>query len=379
MEQPDDILTEFDDESKMLPSSDSLLVSRDGTPRVSTASGGSNTGLQRSDEQQTKHTSTVGRRQCWVCLALEEDDRETSWTSPCKCRGATKWVHQHCIQRWIDEKQGGTPSTTVVCPQCNTDYVIAYPKYSCFVYILDRIDRGVLRVSPYLAAGVVMGSIYWSAVTFGAVSVLQVLGYRDGLKYIESADPFFLLVGLPTIPTGLLLVKMIPWEECLLRIWLQRAAGLMQFLGRLTNLSTSGHVTRTGFQEHLMTTPGFSHTMNATRLFCSALLLPTIATLIGRLLFPNIRSGVHRAFLGAIILSIVKGFLKIYLRREQFIRQAKRKVLDYDVTLSTSSASSIPQTVWYRWCTVHIFWLCVLIDCMDNARNRMLNRVTLLT
>ena len=34
------------------------------------------------------------RRQCWVCFANEEDEPEAEWTSPCRCRGGTKWVHQ---------------------------------------------------------------------------------------------------------------------------------------------------------------------------------------------------------------------------------------------------------------------------------------------
>ncbi|OQR70281.1 E3 ubiquitin-protein ligase MARCH5-like [Tropilaelaps mercedesae] len=278
-------------------------------------------------DDAVKHSSG---RQCWVCFASEEDDAEAVWSSPCKCRGATKWVHQCCIQRWIDEKQNATPSVSVACPQCNADYVVIYPKHSRFVYVLDRIDRTILRVSPFLAAGIVMGSIYWSAVTFGAVTVLQVVGFKDGLKYMESSDPFFLLVGLPTIPTGLLLAKMVPWEECLLRVWLQRFTG-PKFLGGMTSSSSSSgtQVVRMSSHEQLMNAPGFSDAVNATRVICSALLLPTISTLLGQLLFPGMNCGVQRAFLGAVVFSVVKGFLKIYLRHEQLVRQTERKVLDF--------------------------------------------------
>ncbi|KAL4708550.1 hypothetical protein ACJJTC_014158 [Scirpophaga incertulas] len=44
---------------------------------------------------------------CWVCFATEDDDRLAAWVQPCKCIGTTKWVHQNCLQRWIDEKQRG--------------------------------------------------------------------------------------------------------------------------------------------------------------------------------------------------------------------------------------------------------------------------------
>ena len=37
-------------------------------------------------------------------------------------------VHQLCLQRWVDEKQKGNYSGKVSCPQCNTEYIIVYPK-----------------------------------------------------------------------------------------------------------------------------------------------------------------------------------------------------------------------------------------------------------
>ncbi|KNC71529.1 hypothetical protein SARC_15934, partial [Sphaeroforma arctica JP610] len=71
-------------------------------------------------------TDAQDDKQCWICFDTEAEDvqreiendprdygnvsRETlklycTWVSPCKCSGASKWVHQGCIQRWIDEKQ----------------------------------------------------------------------------------------------------------------------------------------------------------------------------------------------------------------------------------------------------------------------------------
>lgn len=68
------------------------------------------------------------RRSCWVCFATEEDDRTAAWVRPCRCRGTTKWVHQTCLQRWVDEKQKGNSTVKVACPQCNTEYLILFPK-----------------------------------------------------------------------------------------------------------------------------------------------------------------------------------------------------------------------------------------------------------
>lgn len=63
-----------------------------------------------------------------MCFATEDDDASTPWVRPCRCKGTTKWVHQLCLQRWIDEKQKGKSTAKVACPQCNTEYIIVFPK-----------------------------------------------------------------------------------------------------------------------------------------------------------------------------------------------------------------------------------------------------------
>ncbi|TKS85087.1 Beta-centractin Actin-related protein 1B [Collichthys lucidus] len=81
------------------------------------------------------------------------------------------------------------------------------------VYFLQQVDRALSRASPFAAVGVVVGTVYWSAVTYGAVTVMQVVGHKKGLYVMERADPLFLLMGLPTIPVVLVLGKMIRWED----------------------------------------------------------------------------------------------------------------------------------------------------------------------
>lgn len=71
-------------------------------------------------------------RSCWVCFATDEDDRTAEWVRPCRCRGSTKWVHQACLQRWVDEKQRGNSTARVACPQCNAEYLIVFPKLGEF-------------------------------------------------------------------------------------------------------------------------------------------------------------------------------------------------------------------------------------------------------
>lgn len=115
--------------------------------------------------------STEDGRYCWVCFATDEDDKMAAWVQPCKCSGTTKWVHQSCLQRWVDEKQKGNAFKRVNCPQCRSEYIIVFPEMGTFVSILEGIDSIIKRLSPFLAAGVIVGSLYWTAVTYGAVTV----------------------------------------------------------------------------------------------------------------------------------------------------------------------------------------------------------------
>lgn len=122
----------------------------------------------------TQRTNDDGRY-CWVCFATDEDDKLAAWVQPCKCSGTTKWVHQSCLQRWVDEKQKGNAFKRVNCPQCRTEYIIVFPEMGTFVSILEGIDSIIKRLSPFLAAGVIVGSLYWTAVTYGAVTVLTLI------------------------------------------------------------------------------------------------------------------------------------------------------------------------------------------------------------
>lgn len=42
------------------------------------------------------------------------------------------------------------------------------------MFVLDVADRIMYKVCPLATAGIVVGSIYWTAVTYGAVTVMQV-------------------------------------------------------------------------------------------------------------------------------------------------------------------------------------------------------------
>lgn len=47
------------------------------------------------------------------------------------------------------------------------------------MYVLDLADRLISKACPFAAAGIMVGSIYWTAVTYGAVTVMQVSTQRE--------------------------------------------------------------------------------------------------------------------------------------------------------------------------------------------------------
>lgn len=265
-------------------------------------------------------------RQCWVCFASEEDDPVAAWVHPCLCKGTTKWVHQVCIQRWVDEKQKGNNTTGVVCPQCGTDYIIQFPASGPFLRLLDALDKLVGRLCPVVAGGVCVGSLYWTCVTYGAVTVMQVAGHTDGLILMETADPLLLLVSLPLVPLGLVLAKMVRWQEPVLHFLRARLPQLPITKYILPAFATSP---RSEGSFSAASLPPSSDPVSVTRTFCGALFFPTIATFLGSTLFEDVRSPLKRAAMGGFCFVGAKGVLKIYHKQNQYIRQCKRLILDY--------------------------------------------------
>ncbi|NXX28154.1 MARH5 ligase, partial [Nicator chloris] len=171
-------------------------------------------------------------RSCWVCFATDEDDRTAEWVRPCRCRGSTKWVHQTCLQRWVDEKQRGNSTARVACPQCNAEYLIVFPKlgkiriikfleiwvHGTSVMTLKYLKQ-VSQSCPFVTLSIRTVRICQEALLVALFLLQQVVGHKEGLDVMERADPLFLLIGLPTIPVMLILGKMIRWEDYVLRLW----------------------------------------------------------------------------------------------------------------------------------------------------------------
>ncbi|XP_055902373.1 E3 ubiquitin-protein ligase MARCHF5 [Eupeodes corollae] len=271
--------------------------------------------------------AAVDERSCWICFSTDDDNKLAAWVQPCKCRGTTKWVHQSCLYRWVDEKQKGNALRSVSCQQCQTEYIIVFPHMGKFANVLEVFDNLIKRLSPFLAAGIFVGSLYWTAVTYGAVTFLQIVGHKKGLALMENGDPLVLLIGLPAIPVGLVFGRMIRWEDAVLRLIRNRRTMARKFPLMSLIIPYPDEEEEPTVQNPA--TPTLSDPVSATRIFCGALLLPTISSIVGRLLFETIENTLHRTLLGGLTFITVKGILKIYLKQQQFTRKKKRKIVDY--------------------------------------------------
>lgn len=232
-------------------------------------------------------------------------------------------MHQACIQRWVDEKQKGNTNQKVECPQCGFAYLIQFPKPTFIVSILDSGDLLIQKMCPIITGGVCVGSIWWSIVTFGAVTMMQTVGQDKSDEFMKSADPLILLVSLPLIPVGLIIGQMIRWEETVLKYL--RVTVPKTPLVRSLMPSFAFEQERQGIQSNI---PPMTDPISLTRIFCGALLLPSVATFLGATLYKHVPSQFKRTILGGLTFVVVKGVLKIYHKQHSYIRQCQKQILD---------------------------------------------------
>ena len=147
-----------------------------------------------------------------MCYGSEVDEPGLEWISPCQCRGATKWVHQLCLQQWVDEKQKGASSVDVNCPQCRFEYQIVYPDTSFLLLIYEHINNLLTSSSPVIIAGVAGSSLYWVLFTHGYVTTALALGKEEFVKFFGTQESSVVLVVLPLMPLAVLGLKLLRLE-----------------------------------------------------------------------------------------------------------------------------------------------------------------------
>ena len=314
-------------------------------------------------------------RQCWICYSQESDDPSDmrEWVSPCKCHGTTQWVHQQCLTRWIDARQRGNIQAKVKCPQCNTIYRIKFKSLGTLTRMLDVVDVMIARTMPYAAGGVLLASVYWTATSYGAFTVLLFLGPSDAMRFIDERDSPTLLIALPTIPVFLVLLRTVEWHEMIFFALLKIHQGFSsvfslafdEILHRRQNVlrrrrspigvgrRSSGAPATQALPEQ-PTVPVGEEDENApqqvlahkhsspSRTLCGALLMPVFATLTGRFFYKNVfpQSRWRQVLAGGATFLAAKAVVQILYRRRKLAQFKSRRVMDYSEAANNAAVSS---------------------------------------
>lgn len=132
-------------------------------------------------------------RQCWICFSEEPVAPSTSslvsrsfvgaeeWVRPCRCRGTTRWVHQHCLLSWVESLSANMVASKLQCPQCHTEYRLAQ-RYILPRWMLRGIDRLCEVKEEMLLYASVSGvalSAYLISFAYGTGAIVAVLGWEE--------------------------------------------------------------------------------------------------------------------------------------------------------------------------------------------------------
>ena len=93
-------------------------------------------------------------KDCWICFVRESENRQATWVTPCKCAGSMGHVHQECIKRWVEEKQGGNineEGTLETLPNDQPEFSVmpavqykirfCFPREKCLFTTFKHIER----------------------------------------------------------------------------------------------------------------------------------------------------------------------------------------------------------------------------------------------
>lgn len=213
-----------------------------------------------------------------MCFGSEVDEPGLEWISPCNCRGATKWVHQPCLQQWIDEKQKGSSSVDVCCPQCKFGYQIIYPNSSILLYIYENTNKAISAMSPMILAGITATSLYWISFTYGYTTTAVALGREQSIEFFGSSESSIVILLVPLLPWAILGLKLLRLEAFVLKVWYRLVPALHAFVGKLSVRHSLEHDPIQEFRfvpAHLPVLPFLS------RSIVSTFFLPFIASTVG--------------------------------------------------------------------------------------------------
>jgi len=244
-------------------------------------------------------------RQCWICSENQNNKNRTDWIIACKCI-TNKWIHRNCLEDFVDSKQNGNTVTKVFCPHCGFKYIILYPNFGLMIKIFDLVDEIINVISPFVAGGFLVSTIYIGAVVHGGITYMQIFGWKNGF-YKLWTNKALSIIFLPIIPTCLVLSRFINWQDVIIN--------KLTFSKNIAKENSARQGKRLAI---LM------------RTVYGALFAPIMGQIFGEVFFSAVGSKFKRIIYGGLVYLGVKGVLKIYHRQSTINRQLYRQIKDYD-------------------------------------------------
>jgi len=250
-------------------------------------------------------SSTDTNRRCWVCFAAEDDEDapDDEWLHPCVCKRSMKWVHNMCLNRWVDEKQNGNAFLPVKCPFCLTPYEFEYPERSAVFMPISALENGVIWATNNVPAFVVL--------RFGS-SIFEIQYFAPQLHFVQKV----------VIGVFMELILPVPWTIML----------LMDLRVKEWEMT----IIKATVDENVLI-PGQGRTMDVIGAldlgdFIRVRILPSLAILSGEAIFGHkIESLPLRALAGGLAFALARAFVRIPYRRNQYQMASSRRVKNREI------------------------------------------------
>lgn len=262
-------------------------------------------------------------RFCLICSNMLEFESKAKgiklqWLQPCQCEGAGKYIHETCLTRWVTAHQQEDPYKKVACPNCSTEFLIVNQKLNIFADALEKLELMWLKFTPSYASGIDISMIYIAAFSYGATTVMQIIGYNKAIYLMKSIPSIYLMCSLPLVPvvvstTGIL----------------QRSlARRFQELPVIQRMFPYGTLSDNYNGDELWIAAGVnSSCFVETKVLLTYLYVPTIATIFGKTFFKSVPTTPGcRFILGGLSFLALHAISKIYLQKKRNDRCKQRQI-----------------------------------------------------
>ncbi|KAI8978946.1 hypothetical protein BDB01DRAFT_798685 [Pilobolus umbonatus] len=293
--------------------------------------------------------------QCWICYS----DSDEEWVRPCQC---SLVCHESCLLYWIAENEQRKPWKQVRCPQCASTYQLA-EKQSLSLSVLNVIRNAALTAVPYVGGLCLGGSLFISATTYGAYTVLTLFGNKQTEQWMNDTPSWAwkTWITLPAISVALVasqwkgadlvlpsIAFMLPHytngypSYGVLLSWLIVTRSVYRFLLHAIRQwlswrirSDMGVKDGRAIQQELDILHGRDRKRDVYGLILSALMDPVISRVVGsylshsRSLRRYLPEPIHRNIVGGCLYVLFKDVMSLYYRYERIQQFQSRHIGHY--------------------------------------------------